>query len=173
MLGNNLAFQQSLLYIQTEVSDLGSTLVWVAGGGFAMVVAIIASLLLKPLPNYSAYWATLWWLPAIAGEIGMVALPWDRTVPLLACLLLACNTWGMVYIISLGWAASSCAGYTKKLTRSAMFMAAYGVSSIISLQMWKRGGPRYYGTWIRADCYFLGGYRGVPLCHSVDSGSEE
>ncbi|KAB8274364.1 major facilitator superfamily domain-containing protein [Aspergillus minisclerotigenes] len=148
MLSNNLTFQQSLLYLQIGVSDLGSALVWVAAGGFAMVVAIIASLLLKLVPNYSAYWAALWCLPATAGGIGMIALPWDRTIPLLACLLLACNTWGMTYTISLGWTASSCAGYTKKLTRSAMFMAAYGVSNIISPQMWKRGGPRYYGTWI-------------------------
>ncbi|KAE8324242.1 major facilitator superfamily domain-containing protein [Aspergillus sergii] len=148
MLSNNLTFQQSLLYLQIGVSDLGSTLVWVAAGGFAMVVAIIASLLLKLVPNYSAYWTALWCLPAIAGGIGMIALPWDRTIPLLACLLLACNTWGMTYIISLGWTASSCAGYTKKLTRSTMFMAAYGVSNIISPQMWKRGVPRYYGTWI-------------------------
>ncbi|KAB8202035.1 major facilitator superfamily domain-containing protein [Aspergillus parasiticus] len=55
MLSNNLTFQHSLLYLQIGVSDLGSTLVWVAAGGFAMVVAITASLLLKLVPNYSAY----------------------------------------------------------------------------------------------------------------------
>ncbi|KAJ9138184.1 Sucrose/H+ symporter, plant [Pleurostoma richardsiae] len=148
MLANNLAFQLSLLYLDLGVSNLGSTLVWVAAGGFALVVCVVAAVLLRQFPGYSAYWAGLWCLPAIAGSIGMVTLSWDKTIPLLACLLLATNTWGMTYIISLGWTTSSCAGHTKKLTRNAMFMAAYGISNIISPQLWKSGGPRYYATWI-------------------------
>lgn len=74
-LSNNLAFQLSLLYVALGVSDLGSTLVWVAAGGFALVVCVIASVLLRYFPGYSAFWAALWTLPAIAGSIGMVALP--------------------------------------------------------------------------------------------------
>ncbi|CAH0058680.1 unnamed protein product [Clonostachys solani] len=148
MLANNLAFQLSLLYLDLGVSNLGSTLVWVAAGGFAVIVCIVASILLRAFPGYNAYWSTLWCLPAIAGSIGMVALSWDKTIPLLACLLLATNTWGMTYIISFAWTSSSCAGHTKKLTRNALFMAAYGISNIISPQMWKSGGPRYYATWI-------------------------
>ena len=147
MLSNNLAFQQSLLFLDLGVTNLGSTLVWVASGGFAIVVAIIASLLLRQFPGYNAYWATLWALPAVAGCIGMMALPWDKTISLLACILLASNTWGMTYIISLGWTSSTCAGHTKKLTRNGMFMAAYGVSNLISPQLWKSGAPRYYATW--------------------------
>lgn len=148
LISNNLAFQQSLLYLELGVGELGSTLVWVAGGGFAIVCAIIASFLLRWTPGYSAYWATFWCTPAIAGGIGMVALDWDKTIPLLACLLLASNTWGVTYILTVGWTSSSCAGYTKKLTRNAMFMAAYGIANIISPQLWKSGGPRYYGTWV-------------------------
>ncbi|KAJ0420827.1 major facilitator superfamily domain-containing protein [Aspergillus carlsbadensis] len=162
MLSNNLAFQQSLLYLQIGVSNLGSTLVWVASGGFASAVALVASFLLRSFPGYSALWASLWCVPAIAGGIGMVALPWDRTIPLLACLLLACNTWGMTYIISFGWATSSCAGYTKKTTRGAMFMAAYGISNIISPQLWNAGGaPRYYGTWA---AQIVVSWVGTPVC---------
>lgn len=149
-LSNNLAFQLSLLYVALGVSDLGSTLVWVAAGGFALVVCVIASLLLRWFPGYSAFWAALWTLPAIAGSIGMVALPWDRTTPLLACLLLATNTWGMTYIITLAWTISSCAGHSKRLTRQGMFMAGYGISNIISPQLWNdtSAAPRYYGTWV-------------------------
>ncbi|KAL4779894.1 major facilitator superfamily domain-containing protein [Aspergillus varians] len=147
-LANNLAFQQSLLLKDLGVTNLGSTLVTVASGGFAVGIACTASLLLHFFPGYSAWWATLWVLPAIAGSIGMVALPWDRTIPLLACLLLGVTTWGMTYIISLVWAGSSAAGYTKKLTRQALFMMCYGISNIISPQLWKTGAPRYYGTWI-------------------------
>ncbi|KAL3455769.1 major facilitator superfamily domain-containing protein [Aspergillus heterothallicus] len=148
MLANNLSFQQSLILLDLGVTNLGSTLVTVAGGGFAVACALLASILLRLFPGYSAWWATLWVLPAIAGSIGMVALPWDRTIPLLACLLIAGNTFANTYITSLVWTSSSATGYTKKLTRQAMFMISYGVSNIISPQMWKAGGPRYYGTWI-------------------------
>ncbi|KAL3481730.1 major facilitator superfamily domain-containing protein [Aspergillus californicus] len=147
-LANNLAFQQSLLLLDLGVGNLGSTLVTVASGGFSVAIAIAASVFLHLFPGFSAWWATLWVLPAIAGSIGMVALPWDRTIPLLVCLLLGVTTWGMTYIISLVWAASTAAGYTKKLTRQAMFMMSYGISNIVSPQLWKSGGPRYYGTWI-------------------------
>ncbi|KAJ5686320.1 hypothetical protein N7536_008939 [Penicillium majusculum] len=147
-LANNLAFQMSILFLSLGVGNLGSTLITVASGGFAVSVAVVASLLLRFFPGYSAWWATLWVLPAIAGSIGMVALAWDKTIPLLACLLLGVTTWGMTYIISFVWASSSSAGYTKKLTRNALFMMGYGISNIISPQLWKSGGPRYYGTWI-------------------------
>ncbi|KAL2850209.1 major facilitator superfamily domain-containing protein [Aspergillus pseudoustus] len=148
MLANNLSFQQSLILLSLGVGNLGSTLVTVAGGGFAVACAIVASLLMRLFPGYSAWWSTLWVLPAIAGSIGMVALPWGRTIPLLACLLIAGNTFANTYITSLVWTSSSATGYTKKLTRNTMFMISYGVSNIISPQMWKSGGPRYYGTWI-------------------------
>ncbi|OKL60075.1 putative transporter PB1 [Talaromyces atroroseus] len=147
-LANNLAFQMSLLYLDLGVGELGSTLVTVASGGFSVLIAIIASVLLRFYPGYSAWWATFWVLPAIAGSIGMIVLSWDKTIALLACLLLGSTTWGMTYIIALTWAYSSSAGYTKKLTRNAMFMMFYGISNIISPQLWKSGGPRYYNTWI-------------------------
>lgn len=138
----------SLILIDLGVTNLGSTLITIASGGFAVAVAIVASIALRLFPGYGAYWATVWVLPAIAGSIGMVALSWDQTLPLLTCLLLGVTTWGMTYIISLVWASSSAAGYTKKLTRSALFMMGYGISNLVSPQMWKSGGPRYYGTWI-------------------------
>jgi MFS family permease len=58
MLSNKLAYQQNLLYVSIGVSNLGSTLVSVAGGGFAVVVYIVASVLLKVFPNNNAYWAS-------------------------------------------------------------------------------------------------------------------
>ncbi|KAK7409657.1 hypothetical protein QQX98_008172 [Neonectria punicea] len=148
MLANNLAYQQSLLFLDLGVSDLGSTLVWVASGGFAIVACIFASILIRYFPGYSAFWATLWCIPCIASSIGMVTISWDKTIPLLACLLLPPNCFAQTWIISLGWLSSSCAGHTKRLTRNAMFMVLYGISNIISPQLWKAGGPRYYGAWI-------------------------
>lgn len=147
MLANNLAFQQSLLFLDLGVAPLGSTLVWVASGGFAIAVAFFASFLLYQFKGLNAYWGALWALPAVAGCIGMMALSWDKTLALLACILLASNTWGMTWIITVGWTSSSCAGHTKKLARNGLVMAAYGVSNLISPQLWRKGAPRYYGTW--------------------------
>jgi hypothetical protein len=149
MLSNNLAYQQNLLYVSIGVSDLGSTLVSVAGGGFAVAVCIVASVLLKVFPNNNAYWASFWCVPAIVGGIGMVALPWTNKLGLLTVLLLAGNTFGVTYIIALGWTTSTCAGYTKKLTRNVGFMIGYGVANIISPQIWVANDqPRYYSAWI-------------------------
>ncbi|KAJ5249082.1 Major facilitator superfamily domain general substrate transporter [Penicillium chermesinum] len=148
MLANNLTFQMSLLLVDLGVSNLGSTLVTVASGGFAVAVSLVAWILLRLFPGYGAWWAAFWVLPGIAGGIGMVALDWNQTLPLLACLILATSTWAQTYIISFAWASSSSAGYTKKLTRNAIFMVAYGIANIISPQMWVTGGPRYYGSWI-------------------------
>jgi MFS family permease len=149
MLSNNLAYQQNLIYVSIGISNLGSTLVSVAGGGFAVAVCIVASLLLKHFPNNIAFWGAFWCLPAVAGGIGMVALPWTNKLGLLTCELLAGNTFGVTYIIALGWTTSTAAGYTKKLTRNVGFMIGYGVANIISPQIWvAHDHPRYYSAWI-------------------------
>ncbi|QKX57830.1 uncharacterized protein TRUGW13939_04950 [Talaromyces rugulosus] len=149
MLSNSLTYQQTLLFLAIGVSDLGSTLVSVAGAGFAVACAVVAYFLLRWFPNKNAWWALFWMLPAIAGGIGMVAVDWNKKIGLLACLTLAANTWGISYIIALGWTSSSAAGYTKKLLRNVLFMAGYGIANIISPQIWvEKDGPRFYGAWI-------------------------
>ncbi|RDW74824.1 MFS transporter-9 [Coleophoma cylindrospora] len=148
-IANNLAYQQNLLYVSLGVSNLGSTLVSAAGGGFSVVCCIIATVLLRWFPGYNAYWAMFWFLPALAGGIGMVALDWESKLSLLACLVLAGSTFGISYIIALGWTTSSASGYTKKLTRNVMFMFGYGIANIISPQIWVDSyAPRYYPAWV-------------------------
>lgn len=149
MISNNLAYQQNLLFLGIGVSNLGSTLVAVAGGGFAVACCIVATGLLTMFPNRLAHWGTFWCIVAIIGGIGMVALPWTNEIGLLACLTLASNTFGVTYIIGLGWTTSSAAGYTKKLIRNVFFMAGYGIANLISPQIWvAKDGPRYYPAWI-------------------------
>ncbi|KAI1086782.1 putative allantoate permease of the major facilitator superfamily [Rostrohypoxylon terebratum] len=150
MYSNNLTYgQQNLLTTSLGVSNLGSTLVAVAGGVFGMVLCIIAAFLLKWHPRNFAIHSLVWCIPAVAGGIGMVAIPWDRKLALLACLLLAGHTYGITYIIALGWTTSSAAGYTKKLTRNVMFMLGYSVGNLVSPQIWvPDAAPRYYGAWI-------------------------
>lgn len=79
----------------------------------------------------------------------MCALQWDSKLSLLACLILAGSTFGITYIIALGWTTSTSAGYTKKLARNVFFMAGYGIANLISPQIWaSRDAPRYYPAWV-------------------------
>jgi hypothetical protein len=149
MISNNIGYQQNLLFVSLGVSNLGSTLVSAASGGFSVACCIAATLLLRYTPWRKAYWATFWSLPAVAGGIGMCALPWHTKLSLLACLILAGSTFGITYIIALGCTTSTAAGYTKNLARNVFFMAGYGVANLISPQIWvPRDAPRYYPAWI-------------------------
>ncbi|KFZ09125.1 hypothetical protein V502_08931 [Pseudogymnoascus sp. VKM F-4520 (FW-2644)] len=148
MISNNLLFQQSVLFLQIGVTTFGSTLVLAVGSCFSVVCNLITAPILRRYPGYTAYWGAFWTLPGLVGSIGMVSLNWNNTYGLLACLTLACNTFGITYVLALSQASSSASGYTKKLTRSAIFMAGYGVSNIISPQIWvEKYAPRYYGAW--------------------------
>lgn len=150
MYSNNLTYgQQNLLTTSLGVSTLGSTLVAAAGGGFGVALCIVATWALRRWPHNLALHGLIWCLPAIAGGIGMVAVNWNQKLGMLACLLLAGHTYGITYIIALGWTTSSAAGYTKKLTRNVMFMMGYSVGNLVSPQIWvPSAAPRYYGAWI-------------------------
>ncbi|KAK7751811.1 hypothetical protein SLS62_006297 [Diatrype stigma] len=150
MYSNNLTYgQQNLLTTSLGVSSLGSTLVAVAGGGFGVALCVIAAIVLKWYPRNLAVHGLVWCIPAVAGGIGMVTIPWDNKLGLLTCMLLAGHTYGITYIIALGWTTSSAAGYTKKLTRNVMFMLGYSVGNLVSPQIWvPSAAPRYYGAWI-------------------------
>ncbi|ESX00004.1 hypothetical protein KL918_005289 [Ogataea parapolymorpha] len=155
MLSNNLAYQQNLLYVGLGVSNLGSTLVSVAGAGFSWAYMIFGSVFIYYFPNQS-HWATfLGCVPAVASGIAMVTIPWSNKLALLAMLVLAGNTFALAYIVILGWSTAAASGNTKRYVRHLMLMVSYGVSNIISPQLWKGNqgysdhgtGPRYYAAW--------------------------
>lgn len=149
MIANNLTYGQKNLFVTSlGIDALGSTLVTAAGGAFSVVMHIIAAYALHKKPSNLAYHAAFWCIPALAGGIGMVTIAWGSDLALLACLILCGSTYGITYIIALGWTTSSAAGYTKKLTRNVMFMIAYSISNLISPQIWvPSDAPRYYGAW--------------------------
>jgi MFS family permease len=150
MYSNNLNYgQKNLITTSIGITPLNSTLVTAAGGGFGVACCIVATLALRRWPRNIAWHASFWCLPSIAGGIGMVAIDWENKVALLACLILAASTYGVTYIIALGWTTSTAAGYTKKLTRNVMFMLGYCVGNLVSPQIWvPSAGPRYYGAWV-------------------------
>ena len=149
MYANNLNYgQKNLLATEIGIDALGSTLVSAAGGGFGVACCIIATFALRRWPKYLAAHSTVWCIPAVAGGIAVVTIPWDRKIALLGSLILATSTYGITYIIALGWTTSTAAGYTKKLTRNVMFMLGYSVGNLVSPQIWEPSwAPRYYGSW--------------------------
>ncbi|SCU77320.1 LAMI_0A00694g1_1 [Lachancea mirantina] len=148
-LANNLTYQQNLLYEGLgNISNLDSTLVSVASGGFQVVLAIIATTVLLYKKNLVAFSVVFWSLPSFVGSIGAVSLPWGNKLGLLAMVCLA-SPFGIPWILMFSWTSQTCSGYTKKLTRNAIIMFWYGVANIISPQLWQeRDAPRYNPAWI-------------------------
>lgn len=149
-LANNLAYQQNLLFEGIgNISNLSSTLVSVAAGGFASVCAVIATVFLLYKRNYTAFSVFFWSIPSFAASIALVTIDWDKKIALLAMLCLACPLFGIPWILMFSWNTTSCGGYTKRLTRNAIVMFWYSVANIISPQIWRsKDAPRYVPAWI-------------------------
>ncbi|EGV65460.1 hypothetical protein PSN45_002361 [Yamadazyma tenuis] len=165
MLANNLNYQQNLLYVSLGVSNLGSTLVSVAGGGFASAFAVFGAILTHYFPNNSFWICVVGCLPSIAGGIAMVTISWSNKLALLAMLVLAANTYFLAYIVGFGWSSSSCSGNTKRYFRHFIFCVAYGIANIISPQLWKGNQTnRYYAAW---SVQIVLAWFGTPLVAGV------
>jgi hypothetical protein len=149
-LANNLPYQQNLLFEGIgRISNLDSTLVSVASGGFAAVCCVIATTFLFYKKNYTAFSVVFWTVPSFAASIAVVAIPWDKKIALLAMLCLASPLFGIPFILMFSWTSTTCSGYSKRLTRNAMIMIGYGIANLISPQLWQeRDGPRYTPAWI-------------------------
>ena len=150
-LANNLTYQQTLLYEEMGgVSNLGLTLVTVAGAGYAVLWALFASGVMYFFPNTTCFcviWSTL---PAWVGSIAAVSLNLKNSIGMLAVTCMASLSFGVPWICAFGLAASTAgASYSKRLTRNSMVMGAYSVANIISPQLWQsRDAPRYVPAWI-------------------------
>lgn len=78
----------------------------------------------------------------------MVTIPWSQKLALLAMLVLSANTYFLAYIVAFGWAGLSCSGNTKRYFRHFIYGVFYGISNIISPQLWKGNQTnRYYAAW--------------------------
>ncbi|CDO93382.1 unnamed protein product [Kluyveromyces dobzhanskii CBS 2104] len=149
-LANNLPYQQNLLFVSIgNISNLDSTLVSVASGGFAVICCILATTFLLFFKNYTAFSVLFWTIPSFVGSIAMVSIPFDKHIALLAMLCLASPAFGVPWILMFSWNSATCSGYTKKLTRNAIVMFFFCVANLISPQLWQeKDGPRYVPAWI-------------------------
>lgn len=149
MLSNNLVYQENLLYVGLGVDTLGTTLVSVAGAGFATVYYAIGAVITHYWPDHTAWIILMGCLPSAVAGIAMITIPWSNKLALVAMLTLGGNTFGLSYVCILGWATATASGNTKRYSRHFMFMIAYSIANIVSPQIWKGNqGFRYYAAWI-------------------------
>lgn len=149
-LANNLTYMQNILFENIgEISNLNTTIVSIASGGFASVCAAIATVFLLYKKDFTAFSVVFWSLPSLAACISMLAIPWGNNIALLAMLCLASPIFGVPWILMFSWNVTSCSGHTKRITRNAMVMFWYCVANIISPQIWQgHDAPRYVPAWI-------------------------
>lgn len=149
-LANNLTYMQNILFENIgQITNLDTTIVSIASGGFASVCALIATVFLLYKPNFTAFSVVFWSLPSLAACIAMVTIPWGNNVALLAMLCLASPIFGIPWVLMFSWSITSCAGYTKRITRNAMVMFWYCIANIISPQLWQgKDAPRFVPAWI-------------------------
>lgn len=149
-LANNLPYMQNMLFENIgHTSNLDTTIVSIASGGFASICAAIATIFLLYKKNFTAFSVIFWTLPSLAASIAMVTIPWGQNLALIAMLCLASPLFGVPWILMFSWATTSCAGYTKRLTRNGLVMFWYCIANIISPQLWQeRNAPRFIPAWI-------------------------
>ncbi|CCH43406.1 putative transporter [Wickerhamomyces ciferrii] len=150
MIHNNIMFQANILYEAIGVERLGITLIGVVGGCFGSVYLLSGVFLIRFLKEGQLIAILYAGIPALAASLGMVLIPWDKSIPLIAMLLLT-RTFALAFIVVVGWSTSSASGYTKKFYRNIFFMFGYCVANVISPQIWTEGkgneSPRYYTAW--------------------------
>lgn len=149
-LANNLPYQQNLLFENIgRITNLDTTLVSIASGGFASICAAIATIFLLYKKNFTAFSVVFWTIPSFASSIALATIPWDKNIALLAMLCLASPLFGIPWILMFSWNITSCSGYTKRVTRNAVVLFWYSIANIISPQIWQeRDAPRYIPAWI-------------------------
>lgn len=150
-LANNLTYQQTILYDNMGgITNLDSTLITVAGAGFAVAWSVFAALVMWLFPNTTCL--TIIWslVPSWVGSVVAVSLPYSNTIGILGTICLASQSFGVAWICAFGLASSTAgSSYTKRLIRNAMVLCSYSVSNIISPQLWQDSdAPRFVPAWI-------------------------
>lgn len=157
MLENSTTYQASIIYTSLGFSNLTSTLLMVVQNGFSTFCGLCGSIALFLFKKQSCLVAAIFLIPAFAGALIAISIAYDNKPGLLAGIFLT-RTNGTAYIIGLSLSQATAAGYTKRLTRTVLFMIAYGIGNIVSPQMWRpQYAPRYRVPWIiqLIFCWFL------------------
>ncbi|GME84413.1 unnamed protein product [Ambrosiozyma monospora] len=147
-LSNSTTYQSSIIYTSLGFSRLTTTLVMAVQNGFSTFCGIVGSLLLYFFKSQSFIVGALFAVPAFMGAIIAVSIDYDNKPGLLAGIMMTRSN-GTFFIIGLGLCTATAGGYTKRLTRTLLFMIVYSVANIIAPQLWKpQYSPRYRISWI-------------------------
>ncbi|KAH3669235.1 hypothetical protein OGAPHI_001356 [Ogataea philodendri] len=161
MLENSTSYQSSIIYTSLGFNNFTTTLLMVIQKGFATVCAIAGSLLLWKFKKQSTLVAIVFTSISWLGALLAMCFPYSNKIGILAGVFLT-NADGTAYIIIFSLCTTTAAGYTKKLTRTMMFMFAYSIANFISPQLWQpQYAPRYYVSW--AIMLALS-YTSCPVC---------
>lgn len=148
MLENSTTYQASTIYTSLGFNRLTTTLLIAVQTAFSITCAISGSFALSRFRKQSCIVAAVWMFPAFLGALLAITIPYDNKAGLLGGIFLTRSN-GTAYIISLSLCQATAAGYTKKLTRTLLFMIAYSISNCLAPQMWNaRFKPRYRVPWI-------------------------
>lgn len=98
-LANNLPYQQTLLFESIgRITNLDSTLVSVASGGFAVCCCIAATTIMLYFENLTAFSVVFWTIPSFVGSIALATIPWGKTL-----LYSPCYVWHLQHSGFLGF----------------------------------------------------------------------
>ncbi|KAG7714424.1 hypothetical protein KL929_004806 [Ogataea haglerorum] len=161
MLENSTTYEASIVYKALGFSNLTTTLLMVVQTGFGVFCAIAGSIALRIFRRQSVYVACVCLFVAWLGGMLAVTIPYDNKPGILAGIFMTRPN-GTAYIIIFSLCTTTAAGYTKKLTRTALFMVAYSIANFISPQLWQSEyAPRYIVSWsVQIVCSFTL----CPLC---------
>lgn len=148
MLENATTYQSAIIYTSLGFSNLTTTLLMVVQNGFSTCCALVGSFALFYFKKQSCIVGACYMMPALVGAIIAIAIDYENKAGLLAGIFMT-RTNGTGYIIALSLCSATAAGYTKRLTRTVMFMIADGIGNIVSPQMWRpQFAPRYRVPWL-------------------------
>ncbi|OBA27447.1 MFS general substrate transporter [Hanseniaspora valbyensis NRRL Y-1626] len=152
MLCNSLGSSQTNILYQDvgATSNLATTLISAASGGFSLACGITAYFLSYKFPTLfnSTFSIIFWTLPETISAILMIALPWDINKKVFIALISIACIYGIPFQQLICWNLQTCSGQTKLVFRQAIMMVGYALGNICSAQLYNnKQTNRYYTAW--------------------------
>lgn len=152
MLCNSLGSSQTNLLYQDvgATTNLATTLISAASGGFSLACGITAYFLAYKFPKVfnNSMSIIFWTLPETICAILMIALPWDINKKVFIALISIACIYGIPFQQLICWNLQTSSGQTKSMFRQAIMMIGYALGNICSSQLYNnKQTNRYYTAW--------------------------
>ncbi|GMF07391.1 unnamed protein product [Ambrosiozyma monospora] len=143
MLANATTYQSSNLYTELGFSRLETTLVMALQNFISICYGLSGSIVMYFFKSQSTYVGILYSIPACAGAIIAASISYNNKIGMLGGIYMT-RANGTIFIIGLGLCTATAGGYTKRLTRTLLFMIFYSVANMIAPQLWQ---PKDWPLW--------------------------